>query len=194
MKKLSKTLAVFATILAPVFASGVAFADTTFCSISGTGPYSENLCKNHEGKSCTVVNNTDVKIINDNDQSAGSGSATDTDNNSGGGATSGNANNTNSTNVSGTITNGSCVTAAPVVTPTPTPVVTPSGGSGATVAPLNTVVTPVAAPQAGGAGATVLPNTAANSSLPLIAGLISSLGGIALFSRTGLNLISRIKS
>jgi hypothetical protein len=160
------------------------------CDISGTGPDSENTCKSIEDFKCTVTNNNDVKVYNDNEQVAVTGGSVTIDNTSGGSSTSGGANNSNSTVVEGTIKNNACVIAAPAVVTPPsapvTPSVTPSGGQGE-------VVTPVAAPAGKGAVAT-LPNTSAQSTAGVVAGLVALLATVIVGSRFAISAYGSIKS
>ena len=165
-------------------------ASALSCDISGTGPDSENLCKSIESFKCTVTNNNDVKIYNDNDQVAVTGGTVTVDNTSGGSSTSGNATNSNSTVVEGTIKNNACVIAAPAVVTPPAPVtpsvVTPSGGQGA-------AVTPVPAPAGRGAVST-LPNTSAESTAGIVIGMVAVLAATILGSRFAVGAYSNIKS
>jgi hypothetical protein len=168
MKKLLLTVAVFALAFGFTTPS-VSAAD---CTISNTGPGSVNECDVIENFRCTVDNDNKVKIYNSNGQEVTTGNAVTITNTTGGSSTSGDANNSNGTTVEGTIKNNSCViAAAPVVTPpTETPV---EGGKGA--------VTPVPAPAA--AAPAVLPNTSADSTVGIIAGLITTLGAAVIGSR-----------
>jgi hypothetical protein len=162
-------------------------ASALSCDISGTGPNSDNTCKSIESFKCTVTNNNEVKVYNDNDQVAVTGGAVTIDNKSGGSSTSGNAGNSNSTVVEGTIKNNACVVAAPAVAPPVTPsAVTPSGGQGSTVAP-------VAAP-AGRGAASSLPNTSAESAIGIVTGLVALLAVTILGSRFAVGAYSKIKS
>lgn len=96
------------------------------CSISDTGPASNNTCVENVGKSCTVNNNNVIIITNTNNQQGSSGSAGSSGNTNGGSATSGGATNTNTGTVSVGVDNtGACVVAS-VPTPTPTPTPTPA--------------------------------------------------------------------
>jgi hypothetical protein len=168
MKKLLLTVAAFALAFG-VTAPSVSAAD---CTITNTGPGSVNECEVIENYKCTVDNDNKVKVYNSNGQEVTTGNAITVTNTSGGSSTSGNANNTNGTTVEGTIKNNSCViAAAPVVTPpTETPV---EGGKGA--------VTPVAAPAV--AAPAVLPNTSADSTVGIIASLVTLLGAAVIGSR-----------
>lgn len=165
----------------------------TDCSISGTGPGSNNTCESVEDFKCEVKNDNDFTVINKNDQEATSGTAEVDDNTDGGGASSGSATNSNGTVIDVEIVNGGCVvtavTAPPVVTPsapvTPS-VVTPSGGQGE-------VVTPVPAP-AGRGAVTTLPDTGAESAIGIVAGLVALLGATVLGSRFAVSTYGNIKS
>lgn len=162
------------------------------CDISNTGPNSTNECKSIEDFRCTVTNNNEVKVYNDNEQVAVTGGAVTIDNTSGGSSTSGDANNTNSTVVEGVIKNNACVIAAPAV-------VTPSGGQGEVAAPVapsggqGEVVAPVPAP-AGRGAVTALPNTGAESAIGIVTGLVALLGATVLGSRFAVSTYGNIKS
>jgi LPXTG-motif cell wall-anchored protein len=155
------------------------------CSISDTGPDSTNECTSIENFRCTVNNDNQVVVYNDNNQVVDTGDAVTVTNTSGGSSTSGDATNTNETVVEGTIKNNSCViAAAPVVTPPTT--VMPSGGQGE-------VVTPVPAP-AGRGAVTALPNTGTESAIGIIAGLVTLLGATVAGSRLAVSAYGNLKS
>lgn len=127
-------------------------ADDLTCTISGTGPDSNNTCLQFVGRKCKVVNNTTVIITNTNDQDAESGDANSSGNTGGGGATSGSAGNTNGSTVDATIDNtGACVAATAPTTPTtPTPTEQPQvQAAQTTAAPAPQVVAPVGGVAAG---------------------------------------------
>lgn len=184
--------------LALVFGLSVPSASALDCTITNTGPDSENTCQSIENFRCTVDNDNNVTVYNKDGQVAQTGSAIGVDNTNAGSATSGDANNSNSTVVEGTIKNNTCVIAAPaVVTPPVTPVtpvtpgapvtpsaVTPSGGAGA--------ITPVAAPQT--TAPAVLPNTSASSTLGIVASIVSLLGLVALGARFAVATYANMKA
>jgi hypothetical protein len=172
MKKLLLTLAIAVLSLG---GTSVANAETT-CTISGTGPGSTSECNVSDEFSCTVTNDNDFTIVNNNTQEATSGTATNSDNTTSGGASSGSATNSNGTVIEVTIDNGDCLVAA--VTP-PAPV----GGSGAVTPAAGGMgeVTPVAAPQKVTPAA--LPNTSAGSTASIVASLIAILGATVLGAR-----------
>ncbi len=96
------------------------------CSISETGPASNNTCVENVGKTCTVNDNNVIIITNSNSQQGSSGNASSNGNTNGGSASSGGTSNTNTGTVSVGVDNtGACV-AATVPTPTPTPAPTPT--------------------------------------------------------------------
>lgn len=139
-----------------VLFGGVAAAQT----IDTTGPDSTNVIKTSDERECTVRNDNDVTVVNNNPQTAVSGDAEAERNTSGGSVTSGDASNESSAEFEVVISNeGAC---APVDKPNPvtpvtptevTPPVQPVGGGGrgageAQVTPVAQVVMP-----AGGVGA-----------------------------------------
>lgn len=92
MKKIVQILAPF--LLTFSLAGGVAAASS--CSISNTGPNSDNICVNENTNSLTVTCKNDVDVVFVNGQDAGSGPAILTGNTEAGFSFSGNAVNTNS--------------------------------------------------------------------------------------------------
>lgn len=119
MRGMISTLAVL--VMSPLLFASPASAVT--CSISNTGPDSNNECTVNGGTQCSVSNDNDITISNNNSQTSGSGDAGVTGNTSGGSATSGGSSNTSSTSVGVDITNDGC---NPQTTVTPPPV----GGAG----------------------------------------------------------------
>jgi hypothetical protein len=150
MNTLKQLLAVVAVIVSPLVLVVPASATESDCTISNTGPGSNNTCTVNTDYTCEVDNDNNVTVRDENDQVAGSGSASSDGNTTGGNATSGSATNDNGTTFTVEIDNGACVVTKVTTPVTPTPT-RPVGGSGA----------------AGGAGAvvaaapkpTVLPNT-----------------------------------
>ena len=108
-------------VMSPLLFTSAASAAT--CSISNTGPDSNNTCTVNGGTTCSVSNNNTINVSNNNSQTSGSGDADVTGNTTGGSATSGSASNTSSTSVDLGVTNGGC---NPQVTVTPPP----AGGRG----------------------------------------------------------------
>ena len=184
--------------LALVFGVSAPSASALDCTISNTGPDSDNTCQSIEDFRCTVDNDNNVTVYNKDGQVAETGDAIGVDNTNAGSATSGDANNSNSTVVEGTIKNNTCVIAAPTtVTPPSTPVTpvtpsetvtpsaaTPSGGAGA--------ITPVAAPKT--AAPVALPNTSGSSTFGIVASIVSLLGLVALGARFAVATYANIKA
>lgn len=179
MKKLSFLLATLGvTLLAGFGSSGSAHAETgtATCPINFTGPDSKNICTSEIKYKCTVDNDNNLVVRDENNQIAGTGTATVDSNSEGGGATSGTATNSNGTTFNATITNGTDCTAVATVPATVvpeasqpvTPVVAPGKGAVAPAAGMGAAVQPQA-----------LPNTAAES--PLTAGaIIVGFAGVIL--------------
>lgn len=170
---------------------------TDGCSISNTGPGSDNSCVVKDDFTCKVETDNKFTIINTNTQEATSGSATVSGNTTGGNATSGSATNSNGTVISIEVINEACVITA--VTP-PAPITpAPVGGSGS-VAPAAQprpvggmgAVAPVAAPQK--AAPAVLPETSTESTLGIIASLVALLGAAILGSRAAISAYSKMQS
>lgn len=122
MRKLAK-LVVSGTIAFAAF-GGVAAAQASTCTITGTGPGSVNTCTFDAQQNLTVNCTNGATITLLNGQLAQSGTGIVSGNTSGGGATSGNASNSNQAAVD-YLVNG-CLAAAPAPT-VPTP---PAGGMG----------------------------------------------------------------
>lgn len=173
---------------------------TDSCTISDTGPNSSNSCVVKEDFECEVKNENDFEVVNKNTQEATSGKATVEDNTDGGDATSGSATNSNGTVIDVSIDNsGACVVTA--VRP-PAPVV-PGGGAGddddddngnGAARPVGGLgaVRPVVAPGQGAAPA-VLPETSAESTIGLVAGLITALGMTIVGSRAAVSAFSKMQ-
>lgn len=170
MRKLKSLIAVAAVLALPFLVPVSASATDSSCTISNTGPGSDNTCTVKEDYTCSVDNDNKIVVKDENDQVAGSGSATSSGNTSGGNATSGSASNENGTTFDIAIDNeGGCVVTKVTnpVTPTPTPA-QPVGGLGG----------------AGGAGAvaavaprpTVLANTSGENIAAIVAAAILALG------------------
>lgn len=160
MKKLSQILIAVALILGPLFVGAAASAEE--CSITGTGPGSENKCEVSKEFTCEVDIDNKFTVTNSNDQVVASGEAKVEGNTTGGDAGSGTAVNVNGTTIHVTFSNGGCQAAA--VTPTP------PAGQGAAQGGAGQVVAP-AALGLGAAGA-VLPNTSSD-----VAGYVVALAG-----------------
>jgi hypothetical protein len=89
-------------------------------SIDTTGPDSTNVITDTNKTTCTVKNDNDVDVTNNNPQDAHSGNVNTNENTTVGSVTSGDATNSSDTSVSVNLTNGGC---APSEVTTPTPVV-----------------------------------------------------------------------
>lgn len=163
-----KSLITLASMLAlPMLASVSVSAEDADCSITNTGPGSNNTCTVSSEFTCKVENDTVVIVNNKNEQVAQSGDATSGGNTTGGGATSGSATNSNGTTFNFTLTNEGCVVAS-VTQPKPTPNV-PVGGSGA--AGGGGAVVAEAAPRP-----TVLANTSgASTAMAAVAAVVAAL-------------------
>lgn len=175
-----KSLVALASILAvPIIGAVSVSAEDSSCSITNTGPNSNNTCTTNTGYTCKVTNDTVVIVDNNNQQVAQSGDASSDGNTSGGGATSGSVTNSNGTTFDFTIENDTCTVAA--VKPAPTP---PAGGSGAAAAaaPVKEVVR--AAGGAGAAAPTVLADTGSFDPSPIVIGMLGISAAILLAAKT----------
>lgn len=123
LKQLTMAIAVMA--LPFVFALPAAAAD---CTISNTGPGSNNTCQSTTDYSCKVDNNNNVTVTNQNGQTVGTGTANTSGNTTGGGSTSGTAANSNGTTFSFQVTNEGCAVTAVKQPEAPAP---SGGGAGA---------------------------------------------------------------
>ncbi|MES2876581.1 MAG: hypothetical protein V4678_03875 [Patescibacteria group bacterium] len=182
MNTLKQLLAVAAVIVSPLAMALPASATESNCTITNTGPDSNNTCTVTTKYTCEVDNENKVIVRDENNQVAGSGSATSSGNTSGGGATSGSASNSNGAVFDVKIENGGCEVTKASVPVTPTQ---PVGGSGA------------AGPApAGGAGAvvaaaprpTVLPNTSGEN-FALVGLVIAGVLAAVAAGARGLNLL-----
>ncbi len=160
MRKLKSLVAVTALLTLPLVAVPVSAVENT-CTITNTGPGSNNTCEVNTTYRCEVRNNTVVILDNNNNQVATSGSANGSGNTSGGNATSGSATNSNGTTFTFTVNNEGC-SVGTVTTPQPEQPVGGSGGAGEVVA--------AATPKP-----TVLAKTSGESVLPIVAGMIAAL-------------------
>jgi hypothetical protein len=156
-------LAATAVIIAASFNGGAALAQAATCTITGTGPSSNNVCQFDSNNNViyTCVNNT--LVVNGTNQTATTGIVQAANNTHVGTVSSGSAINVGETT---TNANATCVAAAPTPTPTPTPTPNPtptpgSGSEGPTPAPRPPVVTS-------------LPDTASGSSAVELAGLAAT--------------------
>ncbi len=173
MKKLSQVIAVGTVILAPLLASGSAFAVGT-CPTGYTGPNSNNQCVSVTTYDCSVINNNMVSIINENFQVAVTGDAIN--------GSSGSATNSNGVTFNATVKNETCTVVATVAPIEPTPeVVTPVETVQAVQAPAQEV-------------ATVLPDTSSDSTMGLLFGLVGALGVGGALSVLAAKSYSRLKS
>ena len=169
---MSKVLTILAAILAiPIVASVSVSAVEGDCTITDTGPDSNNTCTVSDSYTCRVENDTVIIVDSNNQQVATSGSASGTGNTGGGNVTSGSATNSNGITFDFTITNGEegaspVCTVATVTTPDPvTP--QPAGGSGATTGTTAAIAT---TPKP-----TVLANTSGSHVVVTLAGIIAAL-------------------
>ncbi len=181
MKTLKQLLAVAAVIVSPLVMTLPASATDSDCTISNTGPGSNNTCTVEAKYTCEVDNQNKVTVKDENGQVAGSGSATTSGNTTGGSATSGSATNSNGTTFTISIENENCVVtnvAAPV-TPTPNPV----NGLGAVGGGAGAGAVAAAAPRP-----TVLPNTSGENFALVGLAIAGALAAVAASAR-GLNLL-----
>lgn len=207
MKKIARIVAAAAIAFVPFVLGGSAFASGT-CQIGYTGPNSNNECTLTSTFTCTVKNDNDFDIKNENGQVVGSGTASVTNNTSGGSATTGSATNSNGTSINVSINNGdsgklcSIVTTVPA-TPTPvtpttpttpstpqtvTPSVTPGKGA---ISPAIVKQT-VAAPQK--AAPAVLPNTSGDELATALTTITGLLAAGAVVTRLTVATYGRFKS
>ena len=162
------------------------------CQIGYTGPNSNNQCVSMTTYECTVVNDNDVKIINQNDQSAVSGTVVTGGNTQSGGSVSGTVSNTNGTSFNVSITNtgaSKTCTAVATVPATPETPVAPT-----TPTTPGTTVTPVQPQNGNGATVAALPHTSGNVFEPVILAMLGILGFGAAASYAGVRVYRRIKS
>lgn len=127
MRKLKSLIAIAGLLALPLLGASVSAAD---CTITNTGPGSNNTCTNTSTYRCEVVNDNVVIYDSNNQQVATSGSANNSGNTGSEGVTSGSATNSNGTTFNYTLTNESC-TVATVTTPAPEQPVGGSGSAGA---------------------------------------------------------------
>lgn len=174
-----KVLALLAGILAvPIVSSASVSAVDSTCTITNTGPGSNNTCTVSGTYRCEVVNNNVVIYDSNNQQVATSGAADGSGNTSGGNATSGSATNSNGTTFNYTVTNGTSgqpTTCAVATVTTPEPE-KPVGGLGAAGGAGEAVAAATPKP-------TVLAKTSGESSLPVLAGVVAAFAAIAASSR-----------
>ncbi len=172
MRKLKSLIAVAAVLALPLVATGSVSATDSSCTISNTGPGSNNTCTVKEDYTCTVSSDNKIVIKDENDQVAGSGTATNSGNTTGGNATSGSASNENGTTFDVSINNeGACVVTnvTTPVTPTPTQPVGGLGGAGGAGAVAGAVVAEAAKP-------TVLAKTSGENIVAIVAATVAALG------------------
>jgi hypothetical protein len=174
MKKLIQ-VAVALVVGVSVF-GGVASAAEANCSLSNTGPNSNNQCDFTANQTCKVKNNTLVSIGNTTVQDANSGQAVVNGNTNSGSATSGDATNNNSNDTQVGVTNGSACVVTTVATPTP------AGGKGAAEAPA------AAAPQVSA------PKGAVNAGGDSLVSRVSFLGAAMLLVVSAIAAAVRVRS
>lgn len=103
--KAKKTLGAIVTSVGFVVGFAALSSAAPGSSIGTTGPDSDNQIKNTSSQHLKVKNDNDIKVDNNNHQSAYSGEAEVTHNTEGGSATSGGASNENSFTGSATVNN-----------------------------------------------------------------------------------------
>jgi hypothetical protein len=103
--KVRKTVGAVATSLGLVVGFAALAGAAPESSITYTGPDSYNKVKNKVSTYVKVKNDNDLRVNNDNDQTAWTGDATVRHNTTGGDAETGDAKNTNSLSVSATVNN-----------------------------------------------------------------------------------------
>lgn len=131
MRKISQTLTVVGVMLASTLAGSTGVSAQSTCPVGYTGPGSTNICTSIETYTCTVTNNNQVTIDNQNAQGSVSGDASGED-----GAQTGTATNSNGAVFNFEITNEGVCTAVRTVAPTTsTPVQPRSSGKPVAVAP-----------------------------------------------------------
>lgn len=106
MKKLQLIAAAFVVAAATLTAVPSAQAADFKCENGFTGPDSDNKCVSVAEYECTYNNDTNIIIVNNNDQNGVSGEAEVVDNTSTGGAITGSVTNENGTSFSFEVTNG----------------------------------------------------------------------------------------
>lgn len=168
MSKLKSLVTVAAMLVLPLAVSGSVSATDTNCTITNTGPGSNNTCTVTDKFTCEVDNDNKITIKDENDQVAGSGTATNSGNTTGGNATSGSATNENGTTFEVVIENDGCVVTKVTTPVTPTPT-QPVGGSGAAGGGAGAVAAEVSRP-------TVLANTSGENIAAIVAAIVAVLG------------------
>lgn len=179
MKKLSKVVAVAALILTPFIFSGAAQAQQADCDISNTGPGSNNQCTISDDYECSVDNDNNVVIVNQNGQTVASGTVNNSGNTGGGNSTSGTVSNTNTGTFTVVITNGDSDEGVCAVT---------------SVTPVTPVVPDTPVQPTTGGGAAVLPKTSGDTTLPILATVAGSLTVLAILGVGGIALYRHYKS
>lgn len=188
MSKLKQLSGWILAAFVPLAMSVPAAAEGT-CQIGYTGPNSDNMCTSKQQYTCTIVNNNNVSIDNQNLQVAVTGSATNSTDTNSGDARTGSATNSNNVTFNATVTNTGVCTAVASVPATNTP--PPVGGSGAAGGGSGSVATPTAVTKqsvqpTGGSGSvvpTVLADTGAVNILPLSLGVLSVGAAILMIAK-----------
>ena len=185
MKRIKRLILAAIVALTP-FALALPASALGTCSIGYTGPDSNNQCISKTSYTCTVKNDNDVTIVNNNDQSSTSGTVSGSSNTQVGGAVSGQVTNSNGTVFNVSITNTgetkTCVAVASVPATPETPAVP--------AAP----VTPVQPATGNGAAVATLPHTSGDSFGPILATVLGVLGVGAAASYVGATIYRRLKS
>ncbi len=187
MSTFKQLLAVAAVILSPLALALPTSATDADCTITNTGPGSNNTCTVNDKYTCEVDNDNNVTVRDENDQVAGSGSATTSGNTSGGSSTSGSATNSNGTTFTVVIENDGCVVTNVAIPEVPKPVAPqPVNGLGA-VSGTGAGAVIAAAPRPA-----VLPNTSGENFALVglaIAGVLAAIAasarGMTLFQNRG---------
>lgn len=105
MKKLLQILAITTMVLSSFVVMDARVYAEAVCEIGFTGPNSENLCVSETTFECSVDNENDIVLINDNEQTTISGDALVEENTEGGTVATGSATNNNNVTFNVTITN-----------------------------------------------------------------------------------------
>ena len=169
---MKKLLQLIAATLVTLTVGFVPAASAATCTITTTGPNSNNTCVVNDTNTVTITCTNGVNVSNVNSQSAVSGSVNVSGNTVSGTATSGDAANINQV---ATELSQSCE-AAPATTPTPaTTAPVASGGQGAVAAAVQQTPKVAALPNTG-------PSTAVNGIVvsALLAGSLAGLSHVAL--------------
>lgn len=175
MKKLIQ-VAIALVVGVSLFSGVASAAENQSCSLSNTGPNSNNQCDLTANQTCKVKNNTLISIGNTTVQDANSGQAVVNNNTNSGGATSGDASNNNSNDTQVGVTNGAACVVTTVATPTP------AGGKGAGEAPA------ASTPQV------AVPQGAVNAGADSLTNRMTLLGVVAVLVASGIAAAVRVRN